>query len=78
LVDFFEKAKRFLWTFVELAFLVVLAIVLIYLLLGRASGTFVLAVVENVTGFANAVPTPSFIGLAIILALIYLIRQRLG
>jgi hypothetical protein len=34
-------------------------------------------VVENVVGFANAVPTPSFIGLAILLALIYLIRQRL-
>jgi hypothetical protein len=78
LVDFLEKAKRFLWTFVELAFLVVLSIVLIYFLLGRASGAYVVSVVENVTGFANAVPTPSFIGLAIILALIYLIRQRLG
>lgn len=77
MVDFLEKAKRFLWTFVELAFLVVLSIVLLYLLLGRASGWYVVAVVENVVGFANAVPTPSFIGLAILLALIYLIRQRL-
>jgi hypothetical protein len=77
LIDFLEKAKRFLWTFVELAFLAVLSIVLIYLILGKGSGRFVVSVVENVTGFANAVPTPSFIGLAIILALIYLIRQRL-
>jgi hypothetical protein len=77
-LDTLDKAKRFLWTFVELAFLVVLSIVLIYLLLGRNAGTFVVSVVENVTGFASAVPTPSFIGVAIVLALIYLIRQRLG
>jgi hypothetical protein len=37
----------------------------------------VVSVVQNVTGFAAAVTTPSLIGLAIILALIYLIRQRL-
>ncbi len=74
--DFLEKAKRFLWTFVELAFLAVLAIVLIYLILGPTSGAFVLSVVENVTGFANDVPTPSLIGLAILLTMIYLIRQR--
>jgi hypothetical protein len=77
LLDFLEKAKRFLWTFVELAFVTVLAIVLIYLILGQSAGTFVASVVENVTDFTNAVPTPSLLGLAIILALIYLIRQRL-
>lgn len=77
MVDFLEKAKRFLWTFVELAFLAVLSIVLIYLILGQASGRFVVSVVENVTGFANNVSAPTLIGFAIILALIYLIRQRL-
>jgi hypothetical protein len=77
LLDFLDKAKRFLWMFVELAFLLVLAIVLIYLLLGQASGSYVLSVVENVTGFAAGVQTTSLIGFAIILALIYLVRQRL-
>ncbi len=77
MIDFLEKAKRFLWTFVELAFLAVLSLVLIYLLLGQASGRFVLSVVDNVTGFANAVQATTLIGFAIILALIYLIRQRL-
>lgn len=77
MLEFLDKAKRFLWAFVELVFLAVLAIVLIYLILGRASGAFVLSVVDNVTTFANAVPTQSLIGFAVILALIYLIRQRL-
>ena len=77
MLDFLEKAKRFLWTFVELAFVTVLSIVLLYLILGQSAGSFVVSVVENVTDFTNAVPTPSLLGLAIILALIYLIRQRL-
>ena len=75
--DFLEKAKQFLWAFVELTFVVVLAIILIYLILGQSSGAFVLSVVENVTSFANGMPTPSLIGIAIILALVYLIRQRM-
>ena len=75
--DFLEKANRFLWAFVELTFLVVLAFVLIYLVLGQSSGAFVLSVVENVTNFANGMPTQSLIGIAIILAIIYLIRQRM-
>jgi hypothetical protein len=37
----------------------------------------VLAVADNVTKFANGVPTPSLIGLGLLLALIYLIAKRL-
>ena len=53
----------YLWAFVELGFAGVLAIMLIYLILGENSGVFVQSVAENVTKFANAVPTPSLIGL---------------
>ena len=57
-------AKRFLWEFVELGFASILAIMLLYLILGQSSGVFVLSVADNVTKFASAVPTPSLIGLA--------------
>ncbi len=73
---FMDTSKRFLWEFVELGFAAVLAIMLIYLILGQSSGVFVLSVADNVTKFANGVPTPSLIGLALLLALIYLIMQR--
>ena len=76
-MDILDKAKRYLWAFVELGFASVLAIMLIYLILGQNSGAFVLSVADNVTKFANAVPTPSLIGLGLILALVYLIMQRL-
>ena len=75
--EFIEKSKRYLWAFVELAFAAVLALMLIYFLLGQNSGAYVMSVADNVTKFAGAVPTPSLIGLAIILALIFLITGRM-
>ena len=66
-----------LWAFVEIGFAGILAIMLIYLILGENSGVFVLSVADNVMKFANAVPTPSLIGLAVILGLSYLIMNRL-
>lgn len=77
MMNFLDNAKRYLWTFVELGFISILAIMLIYLILGQGSGVFVLAVADNVTKFANGIPTPSLIGLALLLALIYLIMQRI-
>ena len=77
MIAFLDKSKRYLWTFVELAFAAVLALMLIYLLLGQSSGAYVTSVADNVTKFAAAVPTPSLIGLAIVLALIWLIMGRM-
>ena len=42
----------------------------------QGSGVFVLSVADNVTKFASAVPTPSLIGLALVLGVIYLIMNR--
>ncbi|MBI3703794.1 MAG: hypothetical protein HY244_08095 [Rhizobiales bacterium] len=77
MMDILDKTKRYLWAFVEIGFAGILAIMLIYLILGPNSGVFVQSVADNVMKFANAVPTPSLIGLALLLALIYLIMQRL-
>ena len=74
---FIATAKRFLWEFVELGFVAVLAIMLVYLILGQGSGVFVLAVADNVMKFAGAAPTPSLIGMGLLLAIIYLIAKRL-
>jgi nitrate reductase gamma subunit len=77
MMDLLDKTKRFLWAFVEIGFAGILAIMLIYLILGPNSGVFVLSVADNVMKFAAAVPTPSLIGLALILGLAYLIMNRL-
>ena len=72
-----ENVRRFLWLFVELAFLTVLAVILISLILGDNSGVFVKQVTENVMKFAGGVPTPSLIGLSVLVAMVYLIVNRL-
>jgi nitrate reductase gamma subunit len=76
MLDYLEKAKRYLWTFVELGFLAILSVMLIYLILGQNSGVFVAAVADNVLKFANAVPAQSLVGIAIVLALIVLMTRR--
>src|SRR5216683_2444854 len=73
----FEKTRRFLWLFVELGFLTILSVILIYLILGDNSGVFVASVADNVKKFATDVPTPSLIGIGVILAIIYLVMQRI-
>ena len=76
MMDFLDSAKRYLWAFVEIAFLVVLAILLIHLILGQDAGDFVASVADNVQNFAAGVPTPSLVGLALLLAIILLIKRR--
>jgi hypothetical protein len=76
MLDFLERARRFLWLFVELGFLTILSVILIYLILGDDSGVFVKSVADNVTKFAGNVPTPSLIGIGVIVALIVLVMQR--
>jgi hypothetical protein len=72
-----ENVRRFLWLFVELAFLSVLSLILIFLILGDSSGVFVKSVTDNVMKFTGGIPTPSLIGLAVLVSVIYLILNRL-
>jgi hypothetical protein len=77
MMDLIDKSRQFLWAFVELGFLSLIAIILIYLILGESSGVFVQSVADNVLKFAGGVPTPSLIGLAIVGLLVYLTARRM-
>jgi hypothetical protein len=76
MLEYLHKAKQYLWAFVEIGFLSILAIMLIYLILGQNSGVFVAGVADNVVKFAGAVPSQSVVGIAIVLALIFMIARR--
>jgi len=77
MLDYLQKAKQYLWAFVEIGFLAVLSIILIYLILGADSGVFVSSVADNVLKFANAIPAQSLVGIAIVLALVILLANRM-
>jgi hypothetical protein len=76
MIERIETAKRYLWAFVELGFVALLAILLIFMLLGQNSGEYVTSVAGNVSKFASEAST-SLIGIGIILAIVYLISQRM-
>ena len=78
MLDYMQKAKQYLWAFVEIGFLTILSVVLVYLILGPgSSGVFVSGVADNVLKFAAAIPAQSLVGLAIVLALAVLLTNRI-
>jgi nitrate reductase gamma subunit len=78
MLDYMQKAKQYLWAFVEIGFLTILSVVLVYLILGPdSSGVFVSGVAGNVLKFAAAIPAQSLVGLAIVLALAVLLTNRI-
>jgi hypothetical protein len=77
MLDYLHKAKEYLWAFVELGFLAVLTVMLIYLIMGQDSGVFVSGVADNVLKFAAALPAQRLVGIAIVLALVFLIARRM-
>ena len=72
---FVANAKRVLWEFVELGFLTVLTLILIFLLLGQNAGPYVVSVADNVTKFATTASS-GLLGVVIVLAIIYLVLRR--
>jgi hypothetical protein len=77
MLDYLYKAKQYLWISVEIGFLAVLAIVLIHLIIGPNSGVFVSGVAENVLKFANGVQPQALVGLALVLALVVLMANKI-
>jgi hypothetical protein len=78
MLDHLQKAKQYLWVFVEIGFLTVVSVILIYLILGPdSSGVFVSGVAGNVLKFAAAIPAQSLVGLALVLALVVLLANRM-
>ena len=76
MLDYLQKAKQYLWIFVEIGFLALLAIILIHLIIGPNSGVFVTAVADNVLKFANGMQPQALVGIAIVLALIVLLANK--
>jgi hypothetical protein len=60
----------------EAGFVFVGFIVLVYVLLGADSGSYVLSVVSNLTGLIAAIGPQALVGIAIVLALLHLGRGR--
>ncbi|NCV50148.1 MAG: hypothetical protein EBW46_10695 [Rhodobacterales bacterium] len=74
--DFFKKTKSFLFKIVEILALVVAILLLIYLLLGEASGDYIVSVVVNISLFISAVTPEALAAVALGLALYTYINKK--
>lgn len=78
-MDSFETGAKLLRTIflrvAETGGALVLAILVVYLLLGEAAGPYVVSVANTVAGFIAQVTPAAALALAIILALGYLLRR---
>ena len=74
---YLDQARLYLWTFVEVAFLIVLLSVLIHLVLAPNSGGFIQGVYDNLVAFGNAVPSATLLGVAALMLLVWCIQQRM-
>jgi magnesium-transporting ATPase (P-type) len=73
-----DKVKKFLWQVIEILFAFLLIVVLVGLILGKDAGGFVQSVMQNVAGFVNAIAPGALVGIAVVLALLYLAKTRWG
>ena len=73
--SYLVKLRSWLLRTVELMGLLLVVLVLVYLLLGEASGDYVVSVVTNVSLLISAVTPQAIIGLALIAAVVAYLRR---
>jgi hypothetical protein len=73
---FLQQLRVLLFAAAETGFALVGFIVVVYLLLGAESGGFVLSVMTNISLLVDAVTPQAFVGAALVLGFITLLRSR--
>ena len=74
--DFMNRLRSVLLKSAESMGLIIVILIMIYLLLGEASGPIVIGVVANVALFVSAVTPQALIGAALIIGVIYYYREK--
>ena len=74
--DFMNRLRSVLLKSAESLGLIIVVLIMIYLLLGEASGPIVIGVVANVALFVSAVTPQALIAAALIIGVIYYYREK--
>ena len=73
--SYFTQLRSWLLRAAELMSLVLVVLILVYLLLGEASGDYVVSVMTNVSLLISAVTPQAIIGVALIAAVVAYLRR---
>jgi hypothetical protein len=71
-----EQIRRIGWLVVEMALLLVIICVLLNIILGADSGSFIASVAANTTQFLQSIPPGTFLGVVLIVLLYWIFRTR--
>ena len=70
------QIRRAGWFVVEIALLLVILCVLLHIILGAESGAFIAGVAANAEAFLQHVPAGTFLGVVLILVLVWAVKSR--
>ena len=71
-----ERITKYGWFAVELVFMLVVLCVLLSLVLGKGGGGFITSVAANTLDFLQKIPSGTFLGIFLVLALYWMFRSK--
>ncbi|HEX2646084.1 MAG TPA: hypothetical protein VHO95_02555 [Candidatus Dormibacteraeota bacterium] len=77
MVAFFQRLRTIGWAAVEAAFVLIVLCILLNIIIGGETDSFIATVAKNATNFLNSLPPGVVLGVALIVLLYFLIKSRL-
>ncbi|HEV8679685.1 MAG TPA: hypothetical protein VGQ90_09945 [Stellaceae bacterium] len=77
MTNFLTQLRSLGWAVVEAAFLLIVLCVLLNIILGNESGSFISGVAQNATEFLQRLPPGIFLGIVLIAVIYSLVKSRL-
>lgn len=71
-----EQIRKIGWLVIEAAFVLVVLCVLLNIILGKDSGSFISSVAANAMDFLQKVPPGTFLGIFLILVVYWLYKSK--
>lgn len=73
-----EQIRRMGWLAVEIALLLVVVCILLNIILGPDSGSFIGSVAANAAQFLQSIPPGTFLGVVLVALVYWLVRARIA
>ncbi len=77
MIKYLDRARRYLWTLIEIGFLIVVLSLITHLILGPNSGGFVKGVYDNLATLGKDVPSATLLGAGLVALIFWYVQQRI-
>jgi len=77
MIKYLNIARRYLWTFIEIGFLVIVLSLIVHIILGPNSSGFVKGVYENLATLGKDVPSATLLGAGLLALIFWYVQQRI-